>query len=176
MDDGMHHTTPSRRARRLVGVVYVVVPLLAAIGLLTPVLALTTSPLGVHDGAAIPLIAIYILCVLVPALGSIPAVSARLPRTAVLSLASMSGVICIAWTAFFCWSLTLVSGAGGIELVRSPPGFLAVLISATTSVWAVALSALVMTIPRQRVRAVVLVTAILLGLGVLIASTAVATS
>ncbi|MCP1427505.1 hypothetical protein J3D45_000003 [Microbacterium foliorum] len=169
------NATAGRSVRAVLGAAYVGIPVIISLALITPVLAWTTSPVGVHPDAPLPLAAVFALSLLLPVVGAVPVFSRLVPRGAVFALAVSMSVLSISWIAFVGWSFTLGTSGGRIELLTSVGGFAAALICATVSVWPATLSALAMTIPNRSTRTIVLCANALLGVTALLLSTARAT-
>ena len=176
MNGATRDTATTRGVRAAFGTGYVAVPVIASVTLITPVLALTTSPVGVHPGASLALAAVFALSLLLPLVGAVPALSRLVPRRAIITLAVAMSVLSISWISLVGWSFTLGAHGGRIELLASRVGFSAALICATVSVWPATLSALSMAIPNRHVRVLVVVATALLGLATLLISIPLATT
>lgn len=166
---------PPRTGRRSpVGLIYVLLPLVTALGLIAPVLATTTSPVGVHPSGSLALVSVYLICFALPASAAAPRVSRLLPRAAIRILAAISSLTCAIWMLFLGWTLTLGASGGRIPLLDSPDGLAAVLLTASVSMWATSLAALAALLPQPLVRAIALAALGAIGLGVLVSMIIVA--
>lgn len=148
-----------------------IVPLAYAIGMIAPLLILTTSPVGTDPGDALSIIAIYLAGFAIPAVESIPAVSRVVPGWGAPALAGLATLLAVLWMSYVAWALRLGVGSDGIPVLGSTAGYLGVLALSTVSIWSVVLSALVMVIRRRpRLRATLFAASGGLGLAIVVAS------